>query len=119
LPLEQFLLDKIKEDIDQGRFVHQGLAEAWLRILMSRDRTSARAFLDSILALYGSPKGQVAGQEGRFQAYARQLDNSSAGPGRTQLRPPAGPPPRPTGAPNRNIRTRRGTIPGGKARPQY
>jgi hypothetical protein len=103
----QFILDKIREDIDQGRFVHQHMAESWLKNLMSRDKASAKAFLDSVLALYSSPKGRISGLDGHFKSYSRALDNSAGTRNRIQSSSVSTRLPRPTSERNRSSRTRR------------
>jgi tetratricopeptide (TPR) repeat protein len=73
----QFILARIKGDIAQNRFVHQGAAEYWLDHLLVEDKASARAFLDSVVALYESPKGRISGLDRTFQRYVPRLN---AGP---------------------------------------
>ena len=70
----QFILDRIKGDIAKNSFVHQGVAEYWLGHLMNEDRAAARVFLDSVLALYDSPKGRISGLARTFQPYSLRLD---------------------------------------------
>ncbi len=115
--MEQFILDKIREDIDQGRFVHHHLAEVWLAALMNRDETSARAFLDAIVTLYSSPKGRLSGLDGVFRLHRAQLDSASGSPGRTQSGPAPVPSPRPVR--ERDTRTRRDTVTRSRTRSRY
>jgi len=72
--MNQFILNKIKEDIAIHNFVHQRLARYWLLNLIKRDRESARVFLDSLLALYNSPNGKTAGLGNYFRPYSLLLD---------------------------------------------
>lgn len=115
--MEQFILDKIREDIDQGRFVHHHLAEVWLAVLMNRDEASARAFLDAIVTLYSSPKGRASGLDGVFKSHRAQLDSASGSPSRTQSGPAPVPSPRPVR--ERDTRTRRDTVTRSRTRSRY
>ena len=72
--MNQFILNKIKEDIANRNFVHQRLAEYWLVSLMKRDKGAARVFLHSLLVLYDSPSGQTSGLGDYFKSYSRLLD---------------------------------------------
>jgi len=70
--MERFILGRIEKDIDQSRFVHQRLAERWLQILTEQDR-AAKAFADSVVALYESPKGRPSGLSFMFKRHAQTL----------------------------------------------
>jgi len=102
--MKKFILDKIKEDIDQGRFVHQHLAEAWLSVLMNRNDPSARTFLDSIVSLYSSPNGRASGLDGLFKSYIVRLDNASGSRGQMESSRTRVPSPRSTSEQDRRIR---------------
>ena len=117
--MEQFVLDKIREDIEQSRFVHHHLAEAWLTVLMHRDEAAARAFLDALVALYSSPKGKLSGLDGMFKSYAARLDSASDSrsrvqSGRTPVRSP-----RSASERNRRARTRRDPTRRSRTRTRY
>ena len=75
--MNQFILNKIKEDIAIRNFVHQRLAEYWLLNLIKRDKESARVFLDSLLALYNSPNGKISGVGNYFRPYSLLLNTYS------------------------------------------
>jgi len=72
--MNQFILNKIKEDIAIRNFVHHRPAGYWLLNLIKRDRESARVFLDSLLALYNSPNGKASGVGNYFRPYSLLLD---------------------------------------------
>jgi len=67
----QFILDRIKNDINQGRYVHQEAAVYWFRHLLDEDRALAKAFLDSTSALYDGPRGRASGLARKFQSLSR------------------------------------------------
>jgi len=72
--MNQFILNKIKEDIAIRNFVHHRPAGDWLLNLIKRDKESARVFLNSLLALYNSPNGKIFGVGNYFKAYSLLLD---------------------------------------------
>jgi hypothetical protein len=72
--MNQFILNKIKEDIAIRNFVHHRPAGYWLLNLIKRDKESARVFLDSLLALYNSPNGKISGVGNYFRPYSQLLD---------------------------------------------
>ena len=114
--MDRFILDKIEKDIAQGRFVHQQPAEYWLRKLMERDHTSAKAFLDSVLALYDSSPGRTSGLSGMFRSYSHALANN---PGNMSLNQPSTARIRPSTTTNTRSRTspsRRSRAPAGRSR---
>ncbi|MBL7184721.1 MAG: tetratricopeptide repeat protein [Phycisphaerae bacterium] len=71
--MNQFILNKIEEDIATRSLVHQRLAEYWLLNLMERDKESARVFLHSLMALYSSPNGKTSGLGNYLGSYLRLL----------------------------------------------
>lgn len=117
-PMEQFILDKIGEDIDRGRFVHQHLAEAWLTVLINRNDPSTRTFLDSIVALYSNPKARMSGLDGRFRSYIVRLDNASGRRSMGSIRARTQSPNAPSEQ-DRRARTRRDTITRSRRRTRY
>ena len=75
--MNQFILNKIKEDIAVRNFVHQQPAKYWLLNLIKRDKESARVFLNSLLALYNSPNGKTFGVSNYFRSYSLLLNTYS------------------------------------------
>lgn len=118
-PMESYILAKIREDIDRGRFVHQHLAEAWLTVLINRNAPSARTFLDSIMALYTSPKGRISGLDGLFRPNIFRLDNASGSRGQMESSRPRPQSPNASSEQDRRPRTRRDTITRSRSRTRY
>lgn len=109
----QFILSRIEGDVKQGWFVHQEAAKYWFDYLLAKDRALAKLFLDSVLALYDSPRGRRSGLARRFERYSQRLEDSrgKTGPNlqfRLQtLSPPPSAQPGPAGTPrNRTLRSR-------------
>jgi hypothetical protein len=104
--MNQFILNKVKEDIAIRNFVHHRSAGYWLLNLIKRDKESARVFLDSLLAVYNDPNGKTSGLGNYFKSYSRLLDTY---PGNRNVNMPNNTNNRPsriTSRPNRTNRNR-------------
>lgn len=101
--MNQFILDKVKEDIAIRNFVHHRSAGYWLLNLIKRDKESARVFLNSLLALYNSPNGKTFGVGNYFTSYSLLLNTYS---GNRNVNMPNNRPSRTTSRQNRTNRNR-------------
>jgi tetratricopeptide (TPR) repeat protein len=72
--MNQFILNKIREDIAIRSRVHQRFAEYWLLNLVKRDRASARMFYNSLSAFYTGPDGKTSGLGDYLTSYLRLLN---------------------------------------------